>query len=317
MGAFGPGSGLGDSEMQTTIRRQIALVGTGLHSGRPARLLIRPAGAEQGIWFKRTDIGAGDRLVPAMWDAVCDTALNTRIGNADGVTVSTVEHLMAALAGCGVTNALIEIDGPEVPIMDGSARRFVQEILRAGLRSLDAPLRALRVLSRVEVAHGDAMAALEPADMLEIDYEIAFPDRAIGRQHRLFRAAPGAFEAELADSRTFCRRVEVEAMQSRGLALGGTLENAIVVEGGAVLNPEGFRHPDECVRHKMLDALGDLALAGAPILGRYVGRRAGHAVTNRLLHKLFRTEGAVEMVTLETAMPELDAGKPRRVAMAV
>ncbi|MEM9048311.1 MAG: UDP-3-O-acyl-N-acetylglucosamine deacetylase [Pseudomonadota bacterium] len=285
--------------MQTTVRRQIALVGTGLHSGRPARVLVRPAGAEHGIWFKRTDVKGRDQLVPASWDAVCDTALHTRIGNAAGVTVSTIEHLMAALAGCGVTNALIEIDGPEVPIMDGSAARFVQEIARSGLRYLDAPLRGLRVARLVEVSMGDAYAALEPADDLVIDFQIDFPDRAIGRQRHVYVQRPGSFAAELSDSRTFCRRTDVEAMQARGLALGGTLENAVVVDGGAVLNPGGFRHADECVRHKVLDALGDLALAGIPLLARYKGRRAGHAVTNSLLRKLFLTEGSVETVTLD------------------
>ncbi|MEL6236430.1 MAG: UDP-3-O-acyl-N-acetylglucosamine deacetylase [Pseudomonadota bacterium] len=290
--------------MQTTLRRQISLVGTGLHSGRPARLLLRPAGAEHGIWFKRTDVKARDQLVPATWDAVCDTALNTRIGNSAGVTVSTIEHLMAALAGSGVTNALIEIDGPEVPIMDGSAARFVQEIARAGLRTLDAPLRGLRVVRRVEVELGGAFAALEPSDDLVIDYEIDFPDSAIGHQRRVYVQHPAAFATELADSRTFCRRVEVETMQSRGLALGGTLENAVVVEGGDVLNPGGFRHVDECVRHKILDAVGDLALAGIPLLGRYEGRRAGHAVTNALLRRLFLTEGSVETVTLDP-QPEI------------
>ncbi len=284
--------------MQSTLRREATAVGVGLHSGRPARVVLRPAAAEHGIWFKRVDVRDRDNMVPALWDAVSDTTLNTRIANAAGVSVSTVEHLMAALAGMGVSNALVEIDGPEVPIMDGSAARFVELIRKAGLRSLDAPRRALRIRHRVEVADGDAFARLDPAPWLELDLTIDFPDAAIGRQHRALTLDDGVFARDLADSRTFCRRAEVEAMQARGLALGGTLDNAVVVDGAVVLNPEGFRHADECVRHKLLDAVGDLALAGAPILGRYTGWRSGHGLTNRLLRALFRTAGAVEMVTL-------------------
>ncbi|RMF39710.1 MAG: UDP-3-O-acyl-N-acetylglucosamine deacetylase [Alphaproteobacteria bacterium] len=293
--------------MQTTLRRQIALAGTGLHSGRPARLAILPAGADHGIRFRRTDLSGRDGLIPAMWDAVSDTTLNTRIANPAGVSVSTIEHLMAALSGCGVHNAVIEIDGPEVPIMDGSARKFVAEIRRAGLQLLDAPLRALRVRRTVSVGMGTAWAALEPCDRLEIGFEIDFPDAAIGHQRRHFVAEGDAFAEELADSRTFCRRADIEAMQARGLALGGTLENAVVVDGETVLNPEGFRHADECVRHKMLDAMGDLALAGAPLIGRYTGVRAGHSLNNRLLRELFVVEGAVELVTTTAAAGAAEA----------
>ncbi|HEU0221728.1 MAG TPA: UDP-3-O-acyl-N-acetylglucosamine deacetylase, partial [Paracoccaceae bacterium] len=228
--------------MQTTLRRAIAFVGTGLHSGRLARLTVRPAGPDHGIWFRRRDVDWADPMIPALWHAVCDTSLNTRLGNAAGVTVSTVEHLLAALAGCGVSNALIEIDGPEVPIMDGSARRFVEAIRKAGLQPLGAPRRVLRVLARVEVVEGQARAALEPASRLEIDFEIDFPDAAIGRQRKSLALVNGVFADELADSRTFCRRTEIEWMHARGLARGGTLENAVVVDGDRVLNPEGFRH---------------------------------------------------------------------------
>lgn len=292
--------------MQTTLRRPVGFVGTGLHSGRPARLTLRPAGPEHGIWFKRTDVTGRDPLIPALWDAVCDTTLNTCIGNADGVRVATIEHLMAALAGLGVTNALIEIDGPEVPIMDGSARRFAEGIARVGLRTLDAPLRALRILRPVEVTAGDARAALLPGDGLRIDFAIDFPDPAIGRQSRSFALRADSFRREIADSRTFCRAAEVAAMRARGLALGGTLDNAVVIDGDRVLNPGGLRHRDEFVRHKILDALGDLALAGAPLIGRYVGERAGHGLTNRLLRRLFVTEGAVEVVALPARMAPAD-----------
>jgi UDP-3-O-[3-hydroxymyristoyl] N-acetylglucosamine deacetylase len=284
--------------MQTTLKREITLVGMGLHSGRPARMVLRPA-TEGGIRFRRVDVTDRDNVIPARFDRVADTTLCTLIRNEAGVSLGTVEHIMAALAGTGVTHALVDIDGPEVPIMDGSSQRFVRAILRAGLKALPGDLVAIRVLKPVREGEGDVWAELRPADTLSIDFEIDFADAAIGHQERKLSMVNGAFVHELADCRTFCRRVEVETMQANGLALGGSLDNAIVVEGDKVLNPGGLRRSDEFVRHKMLDALGDLALAGAPILGAYKGVRAGHGVTNRLLRKLFATPGAFEIVTLD------------------
>jgi UDP-3-O-[3-hydroxymyristoyl] N-acetylglucosamine deacetylase len=249
-------------------------------------MTVHPAPADHGIWFCRTDV-PGDALVPARWDAVVAARLCTVVANAAGVSVSTVEHLMAALAGTGIHNARIDIDGPEVPILDGSSRPFVAAFLAAGLAGQAAPVRAIRVLKPVEVREGAAVARLEPADMLEIDFRIDFAEPAIGVQECRLSMANGAFVRELSDSRTFCRQSDVDAMRARGLALGGTLDNAVVFDGARVLSPGGLRHADEPVRHKMLDALGDLALAGGPILGRYVGDRAGHALTNRLLRRLF------------------------------
>lgn len=293
--------------MQTTLKRDVQLVGTGLHSGRPARVTLRAAPADHGIYFRRTDIAERDRRIPALYSAVSDTTLNTRLTNAAGVSVSTVEHLLAAVAGCGLHNVLIDIDGPEVPIMDGSARRFVREIMAAGLRPLDAPLAAWEVLEPVAIEEGAVSAGLEPFAGFAIDMEIAFDDAAIGTQRRSLDMANGAFVRELSDCRTFCLRSDVEAMRAVGLALGGTLDNAVVIDGADVLNPGGFRRADECVRHKMLDVLGDLSLAGAPILGRYRGLRAGHGPTNRLLRKLFATPGAVRRVTCD---PDLEQRLP-------
>lgn len=285
--------------MQTTIRSAVTFQGIGLHSGAPVRMTIHPASANYGIWFRRTDVDSLDPLVPARWDAVVASRLCTLIANRAGTTVSTIEHIMAALAGTGIHNALIEIDGPEVPILDGSAAPFVSAIMARGLRELDVPVRALRILAPVEVRDGDAVARLEPAaDALEMHFDIDFTDRAIGRQAKRLTLANGAFVRELSDSRTFCRRADVETMQANGLALGGTFDNAVVVDGDRVLSPGGLRHADEPVRHKMLDALGDLALAGGPILGRYVGHRAGHALTNRLLRELFRHPEALCVVEL-------------------
>ncbi|MCC6304659.1 MAG: UDP-3-O-acyl-N-acetylglucosamine deacetylase [Rhodobacteraceae bacterium] len=273
--------------MQTTIRGTASFIGLGLHSSAPARLVLRPAPAGHGIRFRRTDLSGPEAVIPARWDRVVPSALCTRIASPGGASVATVEHLMAALAGTGVHNALAEIDGPEVPALDGSAAPFVRGILAAGIRRLEAPLAAIRVLAPVEVREGEAFARLDPAPGFEIDFRIDFQDRAIGRQEKRLDLANGAFLRELAASRTFCRRIDIEAMRAQGLARGGSLANAVVVDGDRVLNPGGLRHPDEPVRHKMLDALGDLALAGAPIVARYTGHRAGHALTARLLAALF------------------------------
>lgn len=291
--------------MPTTLKQEIAFVGTGLHGGRPVRMVLRPAAAG-GVRFRRTDVTDRDNIIPARYDLVSDTRLNTRLTNPAGVSVATVEHLMAALAGTGVWNAVVDIDGPEVPIMDGSAARFVQKIVAAGLRHLPGPTRAIRVLKPVSVRIGEAEASIAPAGQLEVEFEIDFADAAIGRQKKALTLENGVFVRELADCRTFCNRADVEAMQARGLALGGSLDNAVVVEDGEVLNPEGLRRADEFVRHKMLDAVGDLALAGAPILGAYRGVRAGHGTTNALLRELFATPGA----WIETA---LDADTARRL----
>lgn len=288
--------------MQTTIKSAVAFQGVGLHSGKPARLVIHPASAEHGIWFKRSDIHLGDRLIPARWDVVNQTPLCTRIENAQGVSVSTIEHVMAALAGCGVHNALIEIDGPEIPILDGSAAAFVRGILSRGIVRLSAPVRAIEILQPIEVRKGDSWARLEPGESLTIDFSIEFDDAAIGTQRKVLNMSNGSFVRELCDSRTFCRQSDVEAMHAQGLALGGTLENAVVVDGETVLSPGGLRHSDEAVRHKMLDALGDLALAGAPIIGAYTGNRAGHALTNDLLRELMRVPGAFRMIVCDEAM---------------
>ncbi len=282
--------------MQTTIRKAITIHGKGLHSGAPAVLRILPASANYGIWFRRVDITGRDNLIPALYDYVNDTQLCTRIANDDGVEVSTIEHLMAALAGTGVHNALVEIDGPEVPIMDGSSEEFVSAIIKTGLVELNVPVRAIRLTKEVSIRVDDVEVSLKPSDALEIDFEIEFADRAIGAQHKALNMSNGSFVRELSDCRTFCMNSDVEKMRSIGLARGGGLENAIVVDNGVVLNPEGFRRSDECVRHKMLDALGDLYLAGRPILGRYTAKRGGHRTTNLLLRELFSRPDSWELV---------------------
>ena len=287
--------------MQTTINAPITFDGVGLHSGVAARLVIRPAGQDHGIVFRRVDVPEAEADIPARWDLVRQSPLCTLLENAHGVSVSTVEHVMAALMGCGVHNALITVDGPEIPILDGSSLPFVRGILGAGFRRIDVPVRALRILRPVEVRRGEAWARIAPHDTLLIDFEIDFADAAIGVQKKSLNMSNGSFVRELSNSRTFCRKADVDAMRANGLALGGTLENAVVVDGDEVLSPGGLRHRDEAVRHKMLDALGDLALAGAPILGHYQGARAGHALTNDLLRAVFAAPDAYEWVDCDAA----------------
>ncbi|WP_158967537.1 UDP-3-O-acyl-N-acetylglucosamine deacetylase [Chachezhania sediminis] len=307
--------------MQQTLGKSVSFSGVGLHSGAPVRLVLRPAPAGHGIWLRRTDVSGAAAMIPASWDAVERGPLNTKLVNEAGVFVGTVEHVMAALAGAGVHNALIEIDGPEMPIMDGSAAPFLRGIVAAGLRRLDAPVRAIEILRPVQVEVGSARAALLPektptdgfGKRLVMEFHIDFPDEAIGQQSRVLDLRNGAFSRELSDSRTFCRASDIDTMHAQGLALGGTMENSVVVDGPKVLTPGGLRHRDEPVRHKMLDALGDLSLAGGPILGRYVGWRAGHAVTNTLLRQLFATPGAYRIVDCDpmTAAAQPGAGLTR------
>ena len=263
---------------------------------------VCPAPANHGVVFVRTDIRLGNAVVPALWDRAEQSPLCTKIKNEAGVSVSTIEHVMAALVGCGVHNALIKIDGPEVPVLDGSAAPFVRAIMAAGVKTLDAPITAIEVLIPVEVQSSQGWARIGPGEGLTMQFHIDFADKVIGRQTKSLNLANGAFVRELCDSRTFCRAADVEAMRAAGKVLGGTLENAVVVDGDTVLSPGGLRHTDEPVRHKMLDALGDLALAGAPILGHYEGHKAGHTLTNMLLCALFATSDAYRFRECDAAL---------------
>ena len=281
--------------MQTTLKQEIKCDGIGLHSGSKVSLKIKPAAAQYGIWFRRTDINTKDNMIAAHYLNVSESELCTTLSNESGVTISTVEHLMAAFAGCGIQNALVEVDGPEIPIMDGSSDWFVRKIISAGTKQLIEPLRVIHVKKEISVKTDNSFASITPFSELSISFEIDFEDEAIGYQKKSLNMANGSFVKELCNSRTFCRNSDVEAMKKNGLALGGSLDNAIVVSGEKVLNPEGFRYTDECVRHKMLDVLGDLALAGVPIIGAFKGSKSGHSLTNKLLRKLFSDSSAFEM----------------------
>lgn len=297
--------------MQKTLKIPLALQGVGLHSGTPVALRLRPAGPGTGIVFVRTDIRDRDNRIPALWNYVVDTRLCTAIGNAAGVRVATIEHLMAALRGCHVDNAIVEIDGPEVPVMDGSAAPFVDALLKAGLRSQMAPQRTIRILKTVTVTEGDKRASLTPGPIPVFRGAIDFAHDAIGTQSHEMTLVNGNFAHHLADARTFGFLHEVEWMRANGLARGGSMDNAIVVGPDGVLNPEGLRSPDEFIRHKLLDAVGDLYLAGMPILGTYEGLRAGHALNNALLHALFADKTAWTMVKEQEEDASIPASRNR------
>lgn len=286
---------------QRTLRTPIPCKGIGLHSGRKVSMTLRPAAVDTGISFLRTDVASGTGLVPARWNTVVDTRMCTMIGNEHGVTVGTIEHLMAALRGCGVDNVLIELDGPEVPVMDGSSAPFVFLIDCAGVERQPARRSVIRILDTIRVEEGPAWATLAPDVTATLSFEIDFQSAAIGRQDRMLRLTEDSFVGELARARTFGFVQDVDRLRAAGLARGASMDNAVVVDGDAVVNPEGLRFPDEFVRHKMLDAVGDLHLAGHAIVGRYHGHRAGHGVTNRLLHALFAQPDAWRFERLSDA----------------
>lgn len=279
---------LRDGMAQRTLKAAIGCVGTSLHLGRRVNVTLRPAPAGTGIVFHRTDLGVG---IPARFDLVSDTRLCTVLACPDqpAARVGTVEHLMAALAACGVGNVVVDVDGPEIPVLDGSSAPWVFLIDCAGLATLDAAARAVEVLRTVRVEDGDAFAELRPgaAPCLDMAMSIDFDAPAIGRQALTLVLDEAAFRTELSAARTFTQAHEIEGLRAAGLAKGGNLDNAVVVDGARVLNPAGLRRPDDFVRHKMLDAVGDLALAGAALHGRFTGHRSGHALNNRLLRALF------------------------------
>jgi UDP-3-O-[3-hydroxymyristoyl] N-acetylglucosamine deacetylase len=306
---------------QRTLKNAISCTGIGLHSGCKITMTLRPAEPDTGIVFRRTDIPGSGTLIPALWSSVSDTRLNTCISGPEGVAIQTIEHLMAALAGMAVDNAIIDINGAEVPVMDGSAAPFLFLIECAGLVEQDAPRRAIRILKRVTVKDGDKKASLTPAKSFALHVEIDFPVEAIRRQECFLPMTASTFKAEVSRARTFGFEQEVQAMYAAGLGKGGSLENAVVIarDGARVLNEGGLRYDDEFVRHKTLDAVGDLALAGAPILGHFHGVRCGHALNNRLLRALFADKAAWALVDLgRNPIPHVARfSAPRAVAAAV
>ena len=276
-----------EAVLQRTLKTSIHCTGVGVHSGKKTALRFLPAPANSGIRFIRTDVTDRDNVVPAIWDAVTDTQLCTVVTNDAGVSVSTVEHVMAALRGCGIDNLTIELDGPEVPIMDGSAEPFVFLIDCAGIEVLDTPRDVIKVLKPIEFVDGDKIARLLPADGCQFSFEIDFAPRLDVQQTYELDLDASAFKRFISRARTFGFLEDVDKLRAMGLARGGSLDNAVVISGDKIMNKGGLRYTDELVRHKVLDAVGDLYLAGAPIIGRYEGFKAGHAMNNNLLHAMF------------------------------
>jgi UDP-3-O-[3-hydroxymyristoyl] N-acetylglucosamine deacetylase len=305
--------------VQRTLKNAISCVGVGLHSGRRTEMTLTPLQPGAGIVFRRTDLSPADGPIdiPARHDHVVDTKLCTVLGHPSRpeLRVSTVEHVLAALAGCGVHNVLVSVNGPEVPILDGSAANFVFLIDCAGIVAQPAGVNRIEVLRTVRVENGPAFAELRPSMFgFDMALSIAFDAAIIGHQALTLRLSPDSFRTELACSRTFTMAHEVDALREAGLAQGGSLDNAIVVDGATVLNPTGLRRPDEFVRHKMLDAVGDLSLAGAELCGRFVAHRTGHALNNRLLRALFADDANWRLTTQDSASHPVWQANPVAVA---
>jgi UDP-3-O-[3-hydroxymyristoyl] N-acetylglucosamine deacetylase len=269
---------------QTILKRPVVLSGIGVHTNAPVSLTLHPAAANTGLTF---ECAGRARPLAAHWRNVVDTTLRTALGDANGIAVSTIEHLLAACSGLGVANLRVCVDGPELPAFDGSAAAFVAGIEDAGLLELPQPCARLKVLKRMRIQQGPAFAEFLPAQQgLTLDVELDFPDPVIGRQRKILALDPGTFQRELARARSFGFLRDLAPLQARGLALGASLANTVALLDDAVLNPEGLRFPDEYVRHKMLDALGDLALAGVPITGLFRSYRGGHALNVAALRAL-------------------------------
>lgn len=275
---------------QKTLRSAVHCTGVGLHSGAKVTMTLKPAEPNAGISFVRTDLGGV--TIPARWDHVVDTRMCTVVGNSGGVTIGTVEHLMAALSGLNVDNVIVEVDGPELPVMDGSSGPFVFLIECAGLLEQACARRAIRILQPVTATGDGWTVTLLPGNGFSVGFEIDYGQSIVGSQSLAMDLVNGTFKKELARARTFGFLDEVQELRAAGLARGGSLDNAIVISGDRILNEEGLRYQDEFVRHKALDAVGDLYLAGGPIIGHFHGMRSGHAGNNRLLRSLFARAGS-------------------------
>lgn len=289
---------------QQTIKTPISCSGIGVHSGAGISMTLMPGAPDTGVWFKRMDV-AGQPLIRAHWDNVVDTRFSTKIANDDGVFVSTIEHLMAALAAAHIDNILVELSGPEVPIMDGSSAPFVFLLESAGIVQQSAFRRFISIQSPVEV-RGDngAFVRLLPADTLSFDISIDFGGRDdMAAQQYCVSDISSAFKDSISSARTYGFYEDAKKMWDAGLAKGASLENTVVFDGSTLMNEGGMRHEDECVRHKVLDALGDLSLAGLPIQGAFVAHNCGHFLNNSILKELFQRESAWEIVARDRAVP--------------
>lgn len=279
---------------QTTIAKKVHTVGIGLHKGEPIKLILEPLEADGGIVFYRSDLGISFKASP---ENVVNTQMATVVGNDKGY-ISTIEHLMSAINGCGIDNIRIIVDANEIPVMDGSSASFCMLLDEAGVRELDANKKALIIKRAVEVREGDKLVRLSPSKSPKFDYTIKFNHPLIGTQHYVFEFSKKAYLKEISRARTFGFLKDVQALRSMGLALGGSLENAVVIDENKILNPEGLRFENEFVRHKILDAIGDLALVGAPILGDYTALAGSHDLNHKLTLAVLADAKNFELVDL-------------------
>ena len=283
---------------QKTIKKPVTFSGIGLHSGKPSKICVKPANPDTGIVFKRIDQKDNNLIYPNFMN-VSNTALNTTISNSNGVKVSTIEHLMGALFGIGIDNALIEIDNEEVPILDGSAKVFIEEILTAGLELSDKPIKIIKINKKVEFKKGDKFISIEPSKLsLDIDFELKYKNKIIGNQ----RNKKNVYEddlTEIFDSRTFCLYEDIEMIKKNGLAKGGSLDNAVVVKGEEVLNAEGLRNSKEFVNHKILDCIGDLYTCGYRMIASVNCSQGGHYLTNSLLREVFNNKDNFSIIEIQ------------------
>ena len=283
---------------QKTIKNSVSFSGIGLHSGKPAKICVKPSSPDTGIVFKRTDLKENNLIYPNFMN-VSNTALNTTISNSSGVKVSTIEHLMGALFGIGIDNALVEIDNEEVPILDGSAKVFIEEILTAGLELSNKPIKIIKINKKIEFKNGDKFISIEPSKLsLDIDFELKYQNQIIGNQ----RNKKNVYEddlTEIFESRTFCLYEDIEKIKKNGLAKGGSLENAIVVKGEEVLNSEGLRNSKEFVNHKILDCIGDLYTSGYRMIASINCSQGGHYLTNSLLREVFSNKDNFSIIEIQ------------------
>ena len=283
---------------QKTIKNPVSFSGIGLHSGKPAKICVKPSSPDTGIVFKRIDLKDNNLIYPNFMN-VSNTALNTTISNSNGVKVSTIEHLMGALFGIGIDNALIEIDNEEVPILDGSAKVFIEEILTTGLELSNKPIKIIKINKKIEFKNGDKFISIEPSKLsLDIDFELKYQNQIIGNQ----KNKKNVYEddlTEIFESRTFCLYEDIEKIKKNGLAKGGSLENAIVVKGEEVLNSEGLRNSKEFVNHKILDCIGDLYTSGYRMIASIKCSQGGHYLTNNLLRKVFSNKDNFSIIEIQ------------------
>ena len=283
---------------QKTIKNPVSFSGIGLHSGKPAKICVKPSSPDTGIVFKRIDLKDNNLIYPNFMN-VSNTALNTTISNSNGVKVSTIEHLMGALFGIGIDNALIEIDNEEVPILDGSAKVFIEEILTAGLELSNKPIKIIKINKKIEFKNGDKFISIEPSKLsLDIDFELKYQNQIIGNQ----RNKKNVYEddlTEIFESRTFCLYEDIEKIKKNGLAKGGSLENAVVVKGEEVLNSEGLRNSKEFVNHKILDCIGDLYTSGYRMIASINCSQGGHYLTNSLLREVFSNKDNFSIIEIQ------------------